>query len=253
MLVHLEGQIPVLAEAGYRVVAADMQGANRSGKPSGVRSYDPNELAGDAAGLIDHFGRESATVVGHDFGGLAAWHLAATQPSVVDRLGILNSPNLAVYDRHLRSSLRQLRKAWYVFFFQLLRLPEYSLSYDDHAGFEQLYESVSDAMTDADVERLKRAATRDGALRAMVSWYRGTARWYLGRLRRREGVSDLSVSVSVPTLLCWGEQDEVLSVDPVDDHRGVVDDLRIERYPAASHWPHWDARDDLNETLCEFL
>ena len=246
-------QLPALVDAGFRVLAPDMRGANRSGKPSGRSAYVPDEMAADVAGLIEAFDGESAPIVGHDFGGLVAWHLAAKRPALVDRLAIMNSPNLAVYDRHLRSSFSQLRKSWYVFFYQLPRLPEFAMSSDDYAVIEDLYrENVDPAVIDeADVARFKAAAARDGALSAMITWYRGVGRWYVGRLVRRRGFADLAVSV--PTLLCWGERDHALSVDLVDDHRDVVRDLRIERFPNAGHWVHLDEREQVNESLLPFL
>lgn len=248
-----KGQIPVLAAAGFRVIAPDMRGANRSAKPRGISAYAPGKLASDVAGLIDHFGRSSAHVVGHDFGGLVAWHLAAKRPDVVNRLGVLNAPNLSVYDRHLRTTVTQFSKAWYVFFFQIPRLPEYVLSYDDYAGIRAIFGGAagSGCFTDADIERFEEAAARDRALQSMVSWYRAMGRWYLDRHIHREGFSDLTVSV--PTLLCWGEQDPALSVNVVEDHHDVVEDLQIKRYPDATHWVQFDARDRMNDELLEFL
>jgi len=62
-------QIPALAEAGYRVVAPDLRGYNRSEKPGGVGAYGLDKLVADVVGLIRSFGHESARVVGHDWGG----------------------------------------------------------------------------------------------------------------------------------------------------------------------------------------
>ena len=70
------GQLDALADAGYRVVAPDMRGYNRSSAPPGVDSYRPGELVGDVRGLIEHRGAPQATVVGHDWGWLVAWETA---------------------------------------------------------------------------------------------------------------------------------------------------------------------------------
>jgi pimeloyl-ACP methyl ester carboxylesterase len=51
-------QIPALAEAGFRVVAPDMRGYNLSSRPSGVRAYDMDLLAGDVRDLIYERGAE---------------------------------------------------------------------------------------------------------------------------------------------------------------------------------------------------
>lgn len=247
-------QIPALAAAGYRVLAPDLRGANRTGKPKSVAAYRLAELTGDVAGLVEDLADGSARVLAHDFGGLVAWRLAATRPDLVDRLVVANAPHLAVYDRHLRSSLAQLRKSWYVFYFQLPRLPEVGLSYDDCAVIESLYrEQVSPAaITDTDVERFKAAAARDGALRAMVHWYRALGRQYLSGIVRGRG-PPAAGAVAVPTLLCWGENDHALSAALVDDHRDVVTDLAIDRHPDAGHWVHFDAKEAVNDAVLDFF
>src|SRR6202040_3212483 len=73
-------QIPALAEAGFRVIAPGMRGYNLSGKPKGVRPYRLEMLTADIAGLIRHAGASRATVVGHDWGGLVAWHVPMHHP-----------------------------------------------------------------------------------------------------------------------------------------------------------------------------
>ena len=74
-------QIPALAAAGFRVWAPDQRGYNTSDKPPRVWDYRLDALAADVVGLIDAAGRERAIVVGHDWGGAAAWWTAANYPS----------------------------------------------------------------------------------------------------------------------------------------------------------------------------
>src|SRR6056297_1477584 len=73
-------QIPARVDAGFRVVAPDMRGYNRSEKPAGVHNYRMAELVGDVAGLVEAFGRERAHVAGHDWGGGVAWETARRRP-----------------------------------------------------------------------------------------------------------------------------------------------------------------------------
>src|SRR5579883_2135681 len=69
-------QIPVLAAAGFRVLAPDLCGYNESDKPRGVHNYRVRVLVADVAGLIAHAGASRAVVVGHDWGGGLAWATA---------------------------------------------------------------------------------------------------------------------------------------------------------------------------------
>ena len=81
-------QLVALAEAGYRAVAVDLRGYGGSDKPP--RGYDLITAAADAAGLISALGEANAIVVGHDWGGLAAWTLAAYFPKSVRRLAVVS-------------------------------------------------------------------------------------------------------------------------------------------------------------------
>src|SRR6516162_3013998 len=82
-------QLQPLAAAGFRVVAPDMRGYNLSSRPDGVADYETDKRVADVRGLIHERGAESAMLVGHDWGGTAAWFTAMHHPEMVDRLAIL--------------------------------------------------------------------------------------------------------------------------------------------------------------------
>src|SRR5947209_9401748 len=84
-------QIPALAAAGFHVLAPDLRGYNESDKPRGVHRYRLDLLTEDVTGLIRHAGARQAGVVGHDWGGVIAWHLAMRRPEVVRQLAVLNA------------------------------------------------------------------------------------------------------------------------------------------------------------------
>src|SRR5215203_1282490 len=88
-------QIEPLAAVGYRVLVPDLRGYNLSSKPEGLRAYTLDVLADDVLGLATTLGRPKFTIVGHDWGGALAWHLAARNPDRIDRAVILNGPYLA--------------------------------------------------------------------------------------------------------------------------------------------------------------
>jgi pimeloyl-ACP methyl ester carboxylesterase len=74
----------------FQVVAIDQRGYNLSDKPKGVESYDMRLLVGDVAAVIRHLGRDRATIVGHDWGGIVAWQFAMNLPQMTENLVILN-------------------------------------------------------------------------------------------------------------------------------------------------------------------
>jgi pimeloyl-ACP methyl ester carboxylesterase len=157
-------QIPYLAAAGYRVSAPGQRGYNLSAKPAGIASYTLDELASDVIGLVDAAARENAFVVGHDWGGAVAWWLAATCPERLVRMVVINCPHGAVLTKHLRHSFVQMRKSWYMFFFQLPRLPGILLRWNNGFILAQTLKNSSRPGTFAnqDPDRYRRAGSKPG-------------------------------------------------------------------------------------------
>jgi len=120
-----------LAAAGYRVVAPDQRGYNRSDKPNPVSAYRVDALAGDVSGLLDAIGADDAHIVGHDWGALVAWWLALHDPDRVRSLSALNVPHPTVLRRALVTDPRQLLRSWYGVVFQLPWVPEALARRDD--------------------------------------------------------------------------------------------------------------------------
>ena len=117
-------QIPALVEAGFRVIVPDQRGYNLSDKPKAIRNYRLDELVKDIVGLIEALDYEKVNLAGHDWGGIVAWMLAYQYPERLQRLSIFNVPHPIVMRRFLQHDFEQMRRSWYVLFFQLPWLPE---------------------------------------------------------------------------------------------------------------------------------
>src|SRR5918911_3649077 len=81
----------------YHVVAPDMRGYNLSDKPPRVEDYRIDNLVDDVTGLIRHFGKEQAVIVGHDWGAAVAWGVALNHPEYVTRLVSMQVPPPAAW------------------------------------------------------------------------------------------------------------------------------------------------------------
>ena len=249
-------QIPALADAGFRVVAPDMRGYNASEKPRGLASYRSEELVGDVVGLVEHLGRESARVVGHDWGGVVAWQTAIRHPEAVERLAILNAPHPGRYRRALERNREQRGRSLYALFFQLPRVPEIVLGARDCAGVAEMLRNTAgpETFSDADIRRYREAACRPGALTAMLNYYRAAFRENLRReIRGLVGGGRPNRDVRVPTLLLWGEDDPALGTELTEGLERWVPDLRVERFPETTHWIQNERPDAVTESLVEFL
>jgi pimeloyl-ACP methyl ester carboxylesterase len=241
-------QIPAFAQAGFHVVAPDMRGYNLSDKPSSWRSYAAEHLADDVAGLIGHFGVERAHVVGHDWGAAVAYSTAMFRPEAVDRLAILNVPHPARMLAAFRT-FRQLRKSWYMFFFQIPSLPERLLARDDFAFAKRSLRAnaAHGTFSREDLDRYAEAWAQPGALTGMLNYYRAA-------LRRSPSAALAGLRpIRSPTLVIWGERDSYLGAELAEPEPRWVPDVRVERIPEASHWVQHEAPARVNELLLEFL
>lgn len=245
-------QVPVLAEAGYRVIAPDLRGYDLSDKPSGTASYRLCHLVSDVAEWIYWTGDAPVVVVGHDWGGVLAWYVAKDHPELVSRLIILNAPHPVLMKREL-GTWGQRRRSSYMLAFQLPLLPELAMRALDFALLRRILRQDPvrlGAFSDEEIQRYRDALARPGALTATINWYRAL------RSRRRGrpvGPRWRDTVIEAPTLVIWGEQDRYLGRPLLDGLERRVRSIRIERIPDASHWVQADAPERVNELVLEFL
>jgi pimeloyl-ACP methyl ester carboxylesterase len=245
-------QIQPLAEAGYRVWAPDQRGYNLSDKPQGVSAYHIDTLARDIVGLIEATRQEKAFIVGHDWGAAVAWHLAGQYPEKVKKLVVMNVPHPAIMMRTLRKNFSQLRKSWYMFFFQIPRLPEWILGRNDAQGASELLRrsGKSSTFTAEDLVYYRQAWTQPGALTAMINWYRSALRSGFGG---SNGDTAASGRIKIPTLLLWGKQDVALSSEMAQPSIDLCDDGQLIFFEQATHWVQHDEAEAVNELVLDFL
>jgi pimeloyl-ACP methyl ester carboxylesterase len=242
-------QIAALVALGYRVWAPNLRGYGNTDRPKGVAAYSMEKLEGDISDLIDASAAKSVLLVGHDWGGAIAWNYAVHGTRPIDRLVVLNSPHPLVFRRALRQKA-QLRRSWYMLFFQLPLLPELALRFNHAAAIERAIRGSAvhkERFTDAELELYRDNACRPGALTAMLNHYRA-----LGRAIVR-GTARRGANIKVPTLLIWGEQDQVLGKELTTGTGRFVDKLTVRTIPDASHWVQQDAPEAVNALLEEWL
>ncbi|HEX5924987.1 MAG TPA: alpha/beta fold hydrolase [Baekduia sp.] len=241
-------QIPALVAAGFRVVAPDMRGYAESDKPPRWQDYRMEILAADIAELIVALGEERAHVVGHDWGAAVAWGVATFHPERVDRLVALNVPHPERMLHTLQTSLGQLRRSWYMFFFQIPWLPERLLRWGGRRVLERLYEEAKPgAYTAEDIARSEVALMGPDGLRGPINYYRAALRQSPRRAKA------LFTPIPAPTLVIWGEQDRHLMAKMADPDPRLVPDVRVERLPDAGHWVQHDEPERVNALLVEHL
>lgn len=245
-------QLPMLADLGYRAWAPNLRGYARSSRPDGVEAYSIENLLADVAGLVDAAGCRETVLLAHDWGAVIAWSFAMRRVRPLSRLVICNVPHPAPARSALSGNLTQLRKSWYVFFFQLPWLPEQLLGRDGARAVGEAIRGSSAAperFPDDVLAVYQRNAAEPGALTAMINYYRALVR---GGGARRQQEAGYPV-IEVPTLMIWGEDDVALTKETTYGTESYVRDLTIRYLPRVSHWVQQEAPELVNPMIEAFL
>jgi epoxide hydrolase 4 len=237
-------QMPLLAAKGWRVWAPNLRGYGASSKPEGVRAYGLDHLTQDVAALIDASGAKEVMLVAHDWGAIIAWYFAILKLRPLVRLVIMNVPHPMVGMREIRH-WRQFRRSWYIFFFQLPRLPERMMGGKGARGIKNAFYTMAVDKSRFGKQVLQTyadAALRPGAITAMIHYYRAL-------IRHRNVVNLGDGRVETPTLMIWGEEDTALNIRCTKGTEAWVPNLELHRLPGVSHWVQQEAPEKVNAIL----
>jgi pimeloyl-ACP methyl ester carboxylesterase len=237
-------QVQPLVDAGWRVALPDQRGYGGSDKPVGIGAYTLDTLADDVMGIAHALGAPRFSLVGHDWGGMVAWHVAAREQAAVERLAILNAPHPATFLAYALTHPLQMLRSTYVGFFQLPWIPEALLRANGFALLRSALTQSSRAGTFGETELAgyRAAWAEPGALRAMLDWYRAMP---LARPRAEK--------IEAPVRIVWGDADTALEPGLAQAALRYCRNGHIVRLARASHWLHHEEPDELNALLVEFL
>ena len=240
-------QIPYLASAGYRVWAPDQRGYNLSDKPDGIAEYTLDLLAADVIGLIDAAGQQKVFLVGHDWGATVAWWVAGKYPDRLEKMVVMNVPHGAVMKKNLRDNFNQLRRSWYIFFFQVPWLPEFLARRQNWRVAAQALSRSSrpGTFTSSDLDQYRQAWSRPNAYRSMLNWYRAIV--------QKPSTPPVNPRITVPTLLIWGAQDRFLGRELAQPSIDLCDDGRLVFIEEATHWVQHEEPEQVNGLIDAFL
>lgn len=211
--------LPALHAAGLRTYALDQRGYSPGARPTAVADYRITECVADAAAVLDALGVDAAHVVGHDWGAVVGWHLAARDPGRVRSLTALSVPHPAA----LASGLAQRARLAYMRVFQRPGLAERLLLGWDAAGLRLVLRGVPRDRIDTYVAPMR----EPGALTAALNWYRAL---------RGHDATDLG-PVTVPTTYVWSDRDTTVGARAARacaDH--VHGDYRFVPLTGVTHW-----------------
>lgn len=259
-------QVPALAAAGYHVIVPNQRGFGNSSCPETVTDYDISHLTGDLAALLDHYGYEDATFVGHDWGANVVWSMALLHPDRVRGLINLALPYQA------RTEI-----PWIEFMEAVFGEDNYFVHFNRRPG-------VADAVLEKNTSRflrnlfrknlppaqpepgmmminLARADTplgesvmRDDELSVFVSAFEKTGftasiNWYRNLDRNWKTLEDVDPVIQKPALMIYGERDMIPRSENLADFVPDVDVASLD----CGHWIQQEMPEETTRTILDWL
>ena len=231
-----------LTAQGYRCLAPNQRGYSPGARPTRRRDYRMSELVADVGALIDASGARRVHLVGHDWGAAVAWAAAAEMPERLASVSPISVPHPAAFIKSIITS-RQGLASWYMYFFQLPRIPEWLIMRRNGAVVPELLRRSG--QTPAAADRDAQAMSEPGELTAAINWYRAIP---LSNPRAS------TQKISVPTMYVWSDQDTALLPKAAHDTaRYVSREYRFEILPGVSHWIPDERPDELADLLLDWF
>lgn len=259
-------QISVLAAAGYHVIVPNQRGYGNSSRPTNITDYDIEHLTGDLVALLDYFGYEDATFVGHDWGANVVWSLALLHPKRVNKV-----INLALPYQE------RGEKPWIEFMEEVFGEDFYFVHFNRQPG-------VADAILDENTSQflcnmfrknvpptppepgmlminLARAkkplgepVMSDSELDVFVSafeasGFKGSINWYRNLDRNWHFLADVNPIIQQPTLMIYGEQDMIPKSENLKDFVPNLDVARLD----CGHWIQQEKPEETTQAILKWL
>ena len=259
-------QIPALVDAGYHVIVPNQRGYGDSSRPSDVEAYDIEQLSGHLVGLLDHYGYDDATFVGHDWGAMVVWGLTLLHPHRVNSVVNLSLPY-------------QVRgeTPWIEFMEAVLGGDFYFVHFNRQPG-------VADAILDANPRQflgnlyrknvpmaepqpgmamialaqaqtpLGDAVLSDAELDVFVSAFEksgftGSINWYRNLDRNWHLLADVDPVIRQPALMIYGDRDMIQKAENLADFVPNVEVVSLD----TGHWIQQERPEETTRLIVEWL
>ena len=259
-------QLPALVAAGYHVIVPNQRGYGNSSHPADITDYDIEHLSGDLVALLDHYGYEKATFVGHDWGAMVVWGLTLLHSNRVERVINLSLP----YQE-------RGEQPWIEFLEQVMGGDHYFVHFNRHPG-------VADAVLDQNASRFLRnlyrknlppaepepgmmminlamaetprgeplmsedelavfvSALEKGGFTGSINWYRNLDRnWHL--------LAEVDPIIRQPALMIYGARDLIPKSDRLARFVPNVDVVTLD----CGHWIQQEKPEETNQAILSWL
>jgi pimeloyl-ACP methyl ester carboxylesterase len=248
-------QIPVLAEAGYHVLAPDQRGYGGSSRPDAVEDYDIHALTADLVGLLDDVGAEQAVFIGHDWGAMVVWHAALLHPDRVRAVAGLSVPPIPrARSRPTDRWREKFGEDFYMLRFQEPGVADAEMAADVAATMRGMFAGLIEG--DAPLPDWISADEFDYYVTEFGrTGFTGALNWYRNYDRNWASTPHLAgAQTTVPALFVGGTADPIgVTMNPARAREVAAGPYTEEWVDGAGHWVQQERPGDVNRILLAFL
>ncbi len=259
-------QIPALSAAGYHVIVPNQRGYGNSSRPTEVTEYDIEHLTGDLIALLDHYGYQDATFVGHDWGANVVWSLALLHPERVNKVINLALPYQARGEKPWIEFMEAIFGGdfYFVHFNRQPGVADAIMNQNTSRFLHNIFRKniphsppepgmlminlaraekpLGEALMDEEQLAVFIAAFESSGFTASINWYRNLDRnWWL--LAKADPV------IHQPTLMIYGEQDTIPKSANLKDFVPNVDVVSLD----CGHWIQQEKPEETNQAILKWL
>jgi pimeloyl-ACP methyl ester carboxylesterase len=259
-------QIPALVDAGYHVIVPNQRGYGNSSHPSEVIAYDIKHLTDDLVALLDHYGYEKATFIGHDWGAMVTWWLTLLHPNRVKQLIAFAVPYQVRGDRPWIEWMEEFLGSEYYFvhFNSQPGVADRILDENVHQFLRNLFrKNIPQTPPEPGMAMINLARAKDpkgeplmsenelavfvsafksSGFTASINWYRNLDRnWHL--------LANANPIIENPALMIYGEQDLIPKFEGLSQFVPNVEEVSID----CGHWIQQEKPKETNKVILEWL
>jgi pimeloyl-ACP methyl ester carboxylesterase len=241
-----DGQIEALSAAGFRALVPDLRGLGETVAPTSVGEYSDeahrlksvplstmDDMARDAAGLLDHLEVDRAVVCGLSMGGYVAFEFVHLFPNRVSGLVLAGTRAPADNEQEKAGREQQVQT--------MLRAGMVPISI---ATLPKLLAAKTPSEKPQVVKEVRRMITQTNP-KGAVAAQRGMA-------ARRDYTDDLA-DINVPALIIVGREDPIRPVSDAEFMHERIRNSRLEIIEDAAHMTNMEQPEVFNRILLEFL
>ena len=213
-----------------------------------MENYSTNLIVDDVIEFIETIQTKShpkIILVAHDWGGAIAYVIAHNRPDLIDRFIVMNAPHPYAWIQRVSNSWQQFFSSWYVFFFNLPFLAEFSIQSNDFQIFDRLFGKYSQSEGDIDV--YKHYFSQPYGISGPLNYYRAMLRGYGSNSKGYDN------KIQPKTLILWGRDDVALVSDLAHDSSNMCVNARVEYLDQCSHWIQIHRPMEVNSIMKKFL